>query len=324
MTSQNLRVRPLEKTDALSVGLLNDAVFSELGTEPVHSVESIVNMFETDWLDGGAGLTMWDGDRLAGYGWARYPGTWAGGDAVHVGLFLLRPYREPAICRVLANPLLELANELGTQHGTREAVTFYRSIDTVHPPVVHELGFVESSLTMLGFKHCLHTIPETPLPQGVTLRPLALPDEIPLFDRLVDCAFDDRCHQGAPISNSYLTFEASLPGFHPEQFLLACNAGDPVGCAILLVARGNRELTYELAQVSVNPEWRNRGVGTALVTAAMRWAASRKAAAFISAAYNTNRIVTLYWRLGFRPDAIRTIRFFTRSLAVEPATAARA
>lgn len=322
MTRQNLRIRPLEKSDALSVGQLNEAIFRELGTDPVHSVESVVNMFETDWLDGGAGLTMWDGDRLAGYGWARYPGTWAGGDAVHVGLFLLRPYRSLASCRILADPLMELTRELGLRHGTREAVTFYRSVDTVHPPVVCALGFIESPLSMLGFKRSLETLPEVPLPLGIELRPLALPDEIPLFNQLCQRAFDDRCRQGEPISESYLRFESSLPGFGPEQFLLACHAGNPVGSAILLVARGNRELTYELANIGVVPEWRNRGLGAALVAAAIRWAASRGAGAFISAAYSTNRIATLYWRLGFRPDPVRTIRFFTRPLDIEPASPA--
>lgn len=322
MPEGNLIVRPLETRDARAVGELNQAIFRELNTAPVHSVESIVTMFETDWLDGGAGLTMWDGDQLAGYGWARYPGTWPGGDAVHVGLYLSRDYRRLPTCRTLANPLLELACELGARNNTHEAVTYYRSVDTVHPPVVRSLGFAESPLTLLGFRHDLRDLPNFPLPHGIFLRPLTLPEEIPLFVSLSGCSFDDRCRQGEPISDSYLRFEISLPGFSAEQFLLAFQEDRPVGCAALLIARGNAELTYELAQLGVIPEWRRRGLGTAIVTSAMRWAAAKQARAFITAAYNTNRITTLFWRLGFRPDAIRTIKFFTRPLESKPAAAA--
>jgi ribosomal protein S18 acetylase RimI-like enzyme len=310
-------VRPLRQDDARSVALLVAGVYEELGSRPAMSIEQTEQLFATPWLQNGVGLVLESGPEMAGYGFAR-PTRWKGLDSIQLGLILKQGCRDQATYHFLTDRLLEAAVELAAKHEIRNITIHYRSTDTVHPPVVRELGFEEHPVSMLGFRHDLSVIPLRPLPPGFVLRPARLPEENAVVLGLSGRTFDDRDRQGEPLSDTYLDFVAGKPGFDPQQVLLVENAGDPVGYAIVDATAYEDGGCFHIVEVGVLPGSRNLGIGSALLSHILGWMKSRGARVALTSMFSNNHAATLYWRMGFRPDPLRTFRFFIRD-AVPPA-----
>ncbi len=312
-------VRPLRQDDARNVALLVAGVYAELGSKPAMSIEQTEQLFATPWLQNGAGLVLERGPEMAGYGFAR-PTRWKGLDTIQLGLILKQGCRDHATYHFLTDRLLEAAVELAAKYEIRYVTIHYRSTDTVHPPVVREIGFEEHPVSMLGFRHDLSIIPRRPLPPGFVLRPARLPEENKVVLGLSGRTFDDRDRQGEPLSGAYLDFVAGKPGFDPQQVLLVENAGDPIAHAIVDAAAYDGGGCYHIVEVGVLAGSRNLGIGSALLSHILGWMKARGTRTALTSMFSNNHAATLYWRTGFRPDPLRTFRFFHRNVLPSPRT----
>ena len=306
------RVRPLERVDARPVALLFRDISRELGIEPLPSIEANEAVFDTPWLGKGGGFVMEGRERLVGTGWARDM-DWNGKLYVDFALHLLESHRSPDIYPLLANPLLDLAREVGRKCGTDRALACYRSIDSGHHVLVRELGFRDLPTTMIGFRHSLDRMPPVKPPKDIAFRPSRLPDELKTLIVLGEQAFDDRQNMGEPLAVDYWTLAMKKNWFSPGQIIVAEHRGEPVGYAFIWVGTADAK-ELGLYEIAVLPEWRRKGIGSALTVEALKWSRDRSADAMLTGAFSTNRSIAQYWRLGFRPEAIRTYYFFTRPL----------
>jgi len=307
-------VRPLRQDDARGIAMLVASVHTELGSQPAMSVKQTERLFATPWLENGAGFVLECGSEMAGYGFVR-PTRWKGTDSIELDLTLKRGYRDRETCHFLTDRLLEAAAGIAAKHEIRGVVIHYRSTDTVHPPVLRELGFNEHPVSMLGFRHDLKDVPLRPLPPGFAFRPARLPEERPALLNLSGSAFDDRDKQGEPMYGTYIDFIAGKPGFDPEQVLLVESAGDPIGYTVVDSTTYGGGGCYNILELGVLPGYRNRGIGSALVCRVLGWLKGRDARAALTSMFDSNSLATLYWRLGFRPDPHRSFRFFVRDVA---------
>jgi GNAT superfamily N-acetyltransferase len=315
--SGQLRVRPLRQDDARGVATLIASLSEELGTRMGMSVEQTEQLFTTPWLEGGAGFVLEHGSELAGYGFAR-PTRWKGADSVQLGLTIRHGYRERESYHILTDRLIEAAMDIARRHDITNVSVHLRSSDTVHPPLMIELGFREHPVSMLGFRHDLADIAPRCLPEGFSFRPARLPEETSAVMDLMGTAFDDRDRQGEPIGSSYLDFISGKSGFDPEQVLLVEDSGARIGCVIIdAAARGAG--SCRILELGVLPVSRRRGIGSALVCRALEWTKARGAGTVLTGMFSTNLAATLFWRLGFRPDSQHTFRFFVRDAAPPPA-----
>jgi predicted N-acetyltransferase YhbS len=167
---------------------------------------------------------------------------------------------------------------------------------------------------MLGFRHDLDDIPARPLPERFSARPARLPEEKTKVLHLSSRVFDDRDRQGEPIGDTYVDFIAGKPGFDPEQVLIVENSGTAVGCAVIDSAAHGPGGRYNILQLGVLTGSRRLGIGSALVCRVLGWSKARGARAVLSGMFSSNLASTLFWRLGFRPDPVRTFRFFVRDV----------
>jgi GNAT superfamily N-acetyltransferase len=309
---RHLRVRPLERVDARPVALLFQEISREYGTESQTSIEATEALFDTPWLCRGSALVLEDRERLVGMGWARDM-EWNGQLYVDFALHLLESHRSPDIHPLLTDPLLDLAREVGKECGTDQALACYRSIDTDHHTLIRQLGFRDLPTTMIGFRHSLDRMPLVKPPRDIVFRPSRLPDELQPLIALGEQAFDDRKNMGEPMSVDYWKLAMKNDWFSPGQVIVAEHHGEPVGYAFVWVGAVDAK-DVGLHEVAVLPEWRNRGIGSALTVEALKWSRDRGSEALLTGAFSTNRSIAQYWRLGFRPEAIRTYYFFTRPL----------
>lgn len=297
--------------DGRQVGLLTEEIFHELNSSPVLSVEDHILLFQTPWLARGAGLVLECGSLFCGYGWAR-ASTWRGADCVHTGIALRRGFRTSGAHDALTVPLLKLAEEIGVRYGIPRAVVYLRGIDTIHPSIIRDMGFAQCPTTMIGFRHDLTSIPVRTLPLEVELRTACLPKDLDVVAGISERAFDNTEVQGQPAHRQRFELEMMKPGFETEQLLIAEAGGEPVAYIFLDQAASEDGAVYELSEIAVVPELRGRGIGGALVSRALSWIRARGARTALVAAFNTNPAATLYWRMGFRPDPLRSFSFFTR------------
>jgi GNAT superfamily N-acetyltransferase len=313
-TTSSLKIRPLEKTDAYQVGILTDRIYAEMGSEPLYSVETIIRLFETPWLQDGAGLVLEQDKRIVGYGWARCL-PWHCRYVINMGLFLGPEARDEGKYKQLTEELFRIARNLAQRGKISETLIFYRSVDYIHPPIISRLGFRKHPVSMLGFRHNLESLDEIRLPAEVTIRTARLPEEKRLIDTLGIEAFDDPLNQGEHIDESHLDIEMGNPDFKNEQFLIAQFKDKPVGYLIIFSSITNtREKSFDIVELGVIPSMRHRGIGTALLLKALHWIKSQNCKVAFIASFSSNPVISLYWQLKFRPDPLRTYHFFVRPI----------
>lgn len=314
INNPSLKVRNLKKSDAYQIGLLTDRIYAEMNSESIYSVEATIRLFETPWLQDGTGLVLEEDKRILGYGWARYL-SWHCRNVIHIGLFFAPEVRQEEKYQLLTDELFRIARNLARRFNISEALMFYRSIDYIHPPIITRFGFHQHPVSMLGFRHNLDSLDEVCPPAGIVIRPARLPEEIKLIDNLGNEAFDDLLNQGEHINETHLQIEMGTPGFQCEQFIIAQHKDKPVGYLVICSNANTRgEKNYDIAEVGVIPNWRRKGIGTALLLSALHWIKKVNASAAFIAAFSSNPVVSLYWRLKFRPDPLRTYHFFIKSI----------
>ena len=111
--------------------------------------------------------------------------------------------------------------------------------------------------------------------------------------------------------------EAYLRGFLNACFLVVRDAGRIVGfvCARVVDNPGHAAMPaarrlLQVEELFVRPEARQRGIGSALVRAALQWGRERGVAAFhvFTATRDTDRVLRFYRRHGFQPWGIQMYR----------------
>jgi GNAT superfamily N-acetyltransferase len=315
--SAQLRVRPLQRDDAKGIALLVADYFAEIGVHSAMSVAQMELLFATPWLDGGMGLIMEHGSDVAGYGFER-PSRWKGKDTIQFGLTLRKGFRDRESHCIMTDPLLRAAIESARRQEIDNISIHLRGTDTVHAPVMLELGFQEHPVSMLGFRHDLAEIPSHGVPQGFSVRPARLPEESRILLDLLASAFDDRDRQGEPIDGSYLSFVAGKPGFDAEQVLLVESASGPVGGAIVDTPAARPGGSVNILEVGVLPDYRRRGIGSAMLCRVLEWLKARGAREARGGMFSSNLAAPMLWRLGFRPDPQQTFHFFVRDATALP------
>ncbi len=311
--SQTPKIRPLVKEDAYAIGLLMEKIHSEFGCEPMHSLETTVRLFNTPWLENGTGFVIESAEaKILGYGWVR-PSSWHCRNIIHLGLFLGTEAREEKVYVPLTNELLiNAATRIAKHSGINEVITFYRSVDPIHPQIICRLGFKKHPVSMLGFRHNLSINNTDTTTVDINIRPAQLPQEKILITWLGEKIFDDPVNQGEPVSETYLDLEMMNPKFSPEQFLIAEKNGNPIGYLLMFLSKDTEEVCYDIGEFGVVPGWRKQGVGLTLLKTALNWIKKQGAQNAFVASFSSNPAISLYWKLKFRPDPVRTYYFYTK------------
>lgn len=308
------RVRALVPGDARAVATLTGAVAGEFGAETALSFQATVEMIEEeDWLSHGRGLVLTRESTLLGYGWAR-DAEWNGRRVVEFGLFLGPEARQPQQYLELTRPLLLAADDIGRRNGASHAHCHSRSIDHIHPPILRALGFHDLPTTMVGFGHDLRSLPQVQPPSELRIRPARLPSELGLLTSLQRLAFDNPVREGEPMEPGFFELIAGRPGFADWQVLVAELGDGPVGYAALINDPDSRD-GASLLEIGVAPDHRRRSIGSAMILRLLERCRSARVAKVLTGCFSTNPGIGIYWRLGFRPDALRTYYFLERPLS---------
>ena len=144
---------------------------------------------------------------------------------------------------------------------------------------------------------------EPPLPEGVAIRPLGPADERGLASLMVVAYAGTVDDHGEPPSMHEAEARRTMAGRYGEVQWDACLLADAadgrsIGATVVTRDRGHLLLAFAL----VAPEWRTRGVGTALIVRSGNRLAARGATEWTLAVTVGNPAQRLYERLGFRVD----------------------
>jgi GNAT superfamily N-acetyltransferase len=215
-----------------------------------------------------------DGQEV-GYGRVRW---WEEHDRRNYGLtgFLLPEWRCKGIGRALLTWLEERASGIAAEHPTA-APSFLYINATLYQVGLHALvrqtgyGIKESWVLMV--RPTLEDIPDTPLPEGLEVRP-ALPEHFHAIWYAVEEAY---VPQGGPPPTGEIPQDfKSDPNFQPELWQVAweVSSGKVVGSVLAYINHTeNKQLGISRGYtegISTVPSWRRRGVARALIARSLK------------------------------------------------------
>jgi GNAT superfamily N-acetyltransferase len=156
---------------------------------------------------------------------------------------------------------------------------------------------------VLPMRAPLHVSVEPPLPSGVAIRPLRPTDTRTLATLMAAAYAGTIDDHGEPPSFAAAEAQRTVAGNYGEvqweASLLAHTSGhESVGTTVVTWDRGHLLLAFTL----VAPEWRNQGLGTALIIRTANHLAAQGATEWTLAVTDGNPAQHLYERLGFRVD----------------------
>ena len=166
--------------------------------------------------------------------------------------------------------------------------------------IVVEMG---AERVVLPMRAPLHVSVEPPLLAGVALRPLRPTDTRTLATLMAVAYAGTIDDHGEPPSFAAAEAQRTVAGNYGEvqweASLLAHTSGhESVGTTVVTWDRGHLLLAFTL----VAPEWRNKGLGTALIIRTANHLAAQGATEWTLAVTDGNPAQRLYERLGFRVD----------------------
>lgn len=189
---------------------------------------------------------------------------------------------------------LELLSEL-LRGPLARVVNVFSGAEACHRLLAEAGGHRQEPCTAM-LAAALDTIPELPLPEGLTLRQVSrTPDDgdgVPL-EHAAEAAL--RADPSAAPADSLEGFVAYLRSVPNARFLAGV---DELGAVRATAASANWGTTTGVFFVDTEASWRGRGVGTAMTAAALRAAA---AAGATTACLDASALgLSIYQRLGFR------------------------
>ena len=156
----------------------------------------------------------------------------------------------------------------------------------------------------------LSDLPEPALPAGLTLGAWT-PGAIPAFFAAYAAAFADRPGFPGWSQERWVEWTAGDPDFRPALSWVALAGADPVGFITCAQDTALSIPTGFIIQTGTRPDWRGRGLATALVTRALRGCRDAGySAVLLDVNVNNPTARRLYDRLGF--SAVRRRGVFQR------------
>jgi ribosomal protein S18 acetylase RimI-like enzyme len=136
------------------------------------------------------------------------------------------------------------------------------------------------------------------MPDGIDIGGIEPERDLPAILAVLDAAFvDDRSHHPAPFDR-WVEEETSTPGYDPTLWLLARDAGIPVGVITASLADDRGWVDY----LAVSASHRGRGIGPALLRRSFAMFADRGARRVLVSvdAQNPTGATAVYERVGMR------------------------
>ena len=278
---------------------------TELGT--VADMDNHYAHLEQTDLPRDCALVELDGAVVA-YGRASWQPL-ANGEARVEGILMIDPAaRGRGVEELLVGHALRRAAELIAERGretTTRAILYVAGRDTDQIRVVEAHGLTRIRREAQLIRPTLGAIPDLPIPEPLEVRPID-PADRAMHRRVFEAdarAFADSYGQEAPSEASFDEL-IHMPGFNPSLWRVAFD-GDVIAGQILSYL-GDRAADGSLIgwteAISVQPEYRRRGLARALLAASLR--AVRDAGATSAGlgvdTQNPNQALTLYESLGFR------------------------
>ena len=151
----------------------------------------------------------------------------------------------------------------------------------------------------------LTDLPESPLPEGISVRP-ALPKDYRKIWEAANEAFKDEYAASEPTEDWYQSY-ISNPNFLPILWQVAWDGDEVVGSVQNYVSMEENELENRrrgyTEAISVRREWRGRGIARALIcrSMAMFKAMNMDEVALTADTQNPTGAMHLYTNLGYKP-----------------------
>jgi mycothiol synthase len=142
------------------------------------------------------------------------------------------------------------------------------------------------------------TVDAGPSPDGIDMGGIEPDRDLAAIHALLDAAFvDDLSHHPAPFDR-WLEEETSAPGYDPTLWLLARDAGEPVGVITASEAEDRAWVDY----LAVSASHRGRGIGPALLRRSFAMFADRGLRRILVSvdAQNPTGATAVYERVGMR------------------------
>ncbi|HOZ37604.1 MAG TPA: GNAT family N-acetyltransferase [Anaerolineaceae bacterium] len=187
-------------------------------------------------------------------------------------------------------------------------VTICREPDRTRFNILMEAGFAIDRYYH-SMSRPLTDLPERPLPEGITVRPVLIRDYRKIWDASND-AFVDEYAAASPTEEWYQSYLAS-PNFQPFLWQVAWDGDEVVGSVQNYISMEENDLEGHnrgyTEGISVRREWRGRGVASSLIckSMAMFKAMNMDEVALTADTQNPTGAMRLYTNLGYR--AYRTL-----------------
>lgn len=243
--------------------------------------------------------------RVVAYARTSWQEMAAGDRRVHTVLFVDPGVRGIGIQERLVDPALRRADTLIPEAGASALMLFVSGRDTDLICLAEGLGFTKVRRDAGLVRPNLEDIPDLSIPAPLELRSID-PQDRAMHRRVFEAdarAFADAYGQTAPTEKEFEAFVGN-PSFSPHIWCVAFD-GDTIAGQILNYL-GEPEADGSLIgwteSISVQPEYRRRGLARALLAESLRTvrdAGATKASLGVDT-QNPNQALTLYESLGFR------------------------
>ncbi len=252
-------------------------------------------------------LVELDGTVIA-YGRASWNALANGEGQVDAILNIHPAHRGHGIEDGLLEHVIRRSAEIISIRGTTIRTRIILFVASTHPDLARiaearSFAVVRSAAQLI--RRSLEDIPVVPLPAGLDIRPID-PDDRATHRRIFDAdarAFADSYGQQAPSDAEFDEF-IHMPTFNPELWRIAFHGSEIAGQILNYMSEApgpDGSLIGWTEAISVQPEFRRRGLARALLVASLRAVrdAGATAAALGVDLQNPNQARTLYESLGF-------------------------
>jgi mycothiol synthase len=247
-----------------------DPLSSEAGLPQVEELAKSFSEADNIDLDSDMLLVSLD-EKIIGFQWVRW---WDQADGTRVYYHrgrVVPDWRNRGIGTATLHWAEGRIREMVTEHGSRGKAV-YRANATSHEAAYNHLlleqGYMPvHSFVEMGYDHEM-PLPEKSLPDGFELRPAAAEHYRAIWQANEEAFEEEWGHRRAD-DEDYVIFLGNIvsnPGFDPALWQVAWHGAEIAGVALCeITERG----VGEISELSVRRQWRNHGLGRALLVHAL-------------------------------------------------------